>query len=103
MSHGDHRPEPSARGPEPPAAGARALTCRDVIALLLDYLEEALGVDVVADLERHLEDCAPCQVYLRTYARTRRLTGEVARVEMPEDLKDRLRALLLDRLGSGRS
>jgi hypothetical protein len=77
------------------------LTCRELIALLADYLEEALDPDIVADLERHLQDCAPCLAYLRTYERTRRLTGEVTRVEMPDELKNRLRALLLARLDPG--
>jgi anti-sigma factor RsiW len=79
-----------------------ALTCRDVVGLLLDYLEPALSPEVVTALEHHLEDCPPCLAYLRTYERTRRLTGEVTRVEMPEELKERLRALLLAQLGPGR-
>jgi predicted anti-sigma-YlaC factor YlaD len=73
-------------------------TCRDVIGLLLDYAEETLGPELVADLERHLQDCPPCRAYYRTYQRTRRLTGEVAAVEMPAELKDRLRTWLSDRL-----
>jgi hypothetical protein len=103
VSSAEHRREPAPDPREPPGAGTRPLTCRDVIGLLLDYLEEALGPDIVADFERHLQDCAPCRAYLKTYERTRRLTGEVTRVEMPEELKDRLRELLLGRLGSGRS
>ena len=76
-------------------------TCRELIALLADYLEEELDPDFVADLERHLQDCAPCLAYLKTYERTRWLTGEVTRAEMPEELKSRLRALLLARLTPG--
>jgi anti-sigma factor RsiW len=83
-----------------PAAGGPALTCRDVIALLLDYLEATLDDDTVAQFERHLADCAPCRAYLRTYDRSRKLASEVNRVEMPAELRDRLRELLLSRLGS---
>ena len=97
----DHRSEPSREVPTPSAAPP--LTCRDVIGLLLDYLEGALDPDTVAAFERHLQDCAPCRAYLKTYDRSRRLVGEVSRVEMPEELKDRLRELLLGRLRSGRS
>jgi anti-sigma factor RsiW len=78
-------------------------TCRDVIGLLLDYVEETLGPELVADLERHLQDCPPCRAYHRTYQRTQRLTGEVAAVEMPAELKDRLRTWLSDRLPRDRS
>jgi anti-sigma factor RsiW len=74
------------------------MTCHDLIGLLLDYLEGALDPDTVAAFERHLQDCAPCRAYLRTYDRSRRLVGDVSQVEMPEELKDRLRDLLLGRL-----
>jgi hypothetical protein len=83
-----------------PADGT--LTCEDLIGLLLEYLEGALAPEVVADFDRHLQDCAPCRAYLETYKRTRQLTGAVTRVEMPSELKDRLRQLLLGRLGLGR-
>lgn len=75
------------------------LTCRDVIGLLLDYLEETLSEDAAAELERHLHDCAACLAYLRTYRRTPELAGQAARIEMPPELRARLRELLLRRLG----
>ena len=77
------------------------LTCKDAIDLLADYLETSLGPDLVAALERHLQDCRPCVAYLNTYKRTRTLAGQVGRVEMPEEMRRRLRQLLLDRLGAG--
>ena len=78
-----------------PGPGAPALTCRDVIALVLEYLEEALDPETGAALDSHLEGCAPCRAYLRTYERSRRLVGDVARNEMPAELTARLRELLL--------
>jgi anti-sigma factor RsiW len=103
MSLPDRRAEPSSEGLAPPGTGTPPLTCRDLIGLLLDYLEEALDPDTIAAFEHHLQDCAPCRAYLKTYDRSRRLVGEVSGVEMPEELKDRLRELLLGRLGPGRS
>ena len=84
--------------PHLPGAGTPVLTCRNVIELLLEYLEEALDPETVAALKCHLDGCAPCRAYLRTYGRSRRLVGDVARNEMPAELKDRLRELLLGRL-----
>ncbi len=80
----------------------RKLTCKDVIDILADYLEGALGPEVLAALERHLADCRACIAYLNTYRKTRELTGQAGRVEMPEEMKHRLRMLLLDQL-SGRA
>lgn len=74
------------------------MTCRELIDVLADYLEQSLPGDVAAELERHLADCAPCRAYLATYARTREIGGEVQRVQMPEEMKGRLRRFLLDRL-----
>jgi anti-sigma factor RsiW len=101
-------PSGSSRGAPAERAGPSGsdgppLTCRDVIGLLLGYLEDALDVDLAAALDRHLEECAACRVYLRTYDRSRRLVGDVTRDEMPAEVKDRLRALLLRRLHSTRS
>jgi anti-sigma factor RsiW len=84
----------------PSVAASSPLTCRDLIGLLLDYLEATLDEDTVALFERHLADCAPCRAYLRTYDRSRRLVGDVSRVEMPREMRDRLRDLLLGRLDS---
>lgn len=74
------------------------MTCREAIEILADYLEQALAADLLADLERHLADCAPCRAYLATYRRTQALGAEAQRLEMPEEMKMRLRRLLLDRL-----
>jgi len=77
------------------------LTCREAIALMGDYLEAVLGNDVVAALERHLQDCPACLAYLNTYRKTRDLAGAAGRVAMPDEVKERLRRLLLEQLGRG--
>jgi putative zinc finger protein len=74
------------------------LTCKDAIDLMGEYLEAALGPELLAALERHLADCGPCMAYLNTYRKTRQLAGELGRIEMPEEMKRRLRQLLLERL-----
>ena len=75
------------------------MTCQDVIAVLVDYLDQALPPEIVADLERHLAGCEPCRAYLATYRRTRALGARAIRLEMPDEMKRRLRQFLLERLG----
>jgi anti-sigma factor RsiW len=75
------------------------LTCRDVIDLLVDYLEQCLPPETLEGFDRHLDQCPACVAYINTYRKTRELTGEVTRVAMPEDMRTRLRQFLLDRLG----
>lgn len=79
------------------------LTCKDAIELLAEYLETSLGPELVTALERHLHDCRACLAYLNTYKKTRTLAGEVGRVEMPDEMKHRLRQLLLEQLSRGAS
>lgn len=74
------------------------MTCRELIDVLAEYLQQSLGGDVAAELELHLADCPPCRAYLATYTKTRAIGAEAQRVEMPEELKVRLRHFLLGRL-----
>jgi anti-sigma factor RsiW len=77
----------------------RVVTCRDVIMdLLFDYLEDSLSGELAAELEEHLKICPPCRAYIATYRKTRDLAAKETRPPMPEELKARLRALLLKKL-----
>jgi anti-sigma factor RsiW len=75
------------------------MTCRDLIDILDDYLDGALAPELVRDLERHLEECAPCRAYIATYRKTREVGAAAARVDMPEEMRARLRQFLADKLG----
>jgi len=74
------------------------MTCQDAIDILADFLDQALPPDVGDALAAHLGDCEPCRAYLNTYRTTRNLVGQAGRVEMPPELKARLREFLLGRL-----
>lgn len=74
------------------------MTCQEAIAILSDYLEATLARLDLEQLEAHLADCAPCRAYLATYRRTIDVGGAAGRVEMPDEMKARLRAFLLSRL-----
>jgi anti-sigma factor RsiW len=76
------------------------MTCQEAIALLLDYLESTLAPEALERLETHLADCEPCRAYLATYRRTIDVAGAAGKIEMPDDMRRRLRAFLLDQLRS---
>ena len=75
-----------------------SLTCKDAIEILADFLDRTLTADVVERLTQHLRDCPPCAVYLRTYRKTRDLVAHAGRVEMPAELRARLRRFLVGEL-----
>jgi anti-sigma factor RsiW len=74
------------------------VTCKDAIAIMADYLESTLSPELVEKLEEHLRDCTPCRAYLATYRKTKSLAADAGRVEMPEEMKTRLREFLLAQL-----
>jgi anti-sigma factor RsiW len=79
-----------------------AMTCQDAIALLLEYLEATLDAEVIAQLEAHLAECEPCRAYLATYRRTVGVVGEAGKLQMPDELRRRLKTFLFERLpGAG--
>ena len=77
------------------------MNCREAIDVLADYLDATLTPDVVARLEAHLDVCAPCRAYLATYKRSVELAAKANQVEMPSEVKQRLRDLLRSHEGSG--
>ena len=72
------------------------MTCREAIEVLDDYVDGVMPAHLAADLERHLVGCGPCRAYLATYRKARVLGAAVARVEMPEEMRARLRRFLAD-------
>lgn len=74
------------------------MTCREAIDLLTDYLDAVLTAAHLDALERHLAGCDACRAYLATYRATRALGAAVARVEMPPEMRRRLRDFLVRQL-----
>ena len=47
----------------------RTLTCRQVIAVLMDYVDGTLAASTRRGVEHHLKTCAPCRDFERATAR----------------------------------
>ena len=76
------------------------MSCRDAIDILAEFLDQTLSTEAAKALEAHLKDCAPCRAYLSTYRATRGLVSEAGRVEMPTEMRARLRRFLIEQLGA---
>ena len=70
------------------------ITCRQLTELLLDYVSGDLTPEQSELIDQHLEWCPPCVTYVETYRLTIRLTRQLPDKPMPEELKQRLRAVL---------
>lgn len=69
---------------------APALTCREVIALLTDYVEDALAAEERLRVEAHIATCDGCTTYLEQVRETIRLTGMLTEEQIPDEQKRRL-------------
>jgi len=73
------------------------MTCREAIEVLADYIESTLTPAELEKLEAHLRECAPCRAYLATYRKTKNIAAAAHRLDMPEEMKERLRQFLAKR------
>jgi anti-sigma factor (TIGR02949 family) len=63
------------------------LSCREVVELITDYLEEALPADDRRRVEEHLAACPDCPKHLEQMRQTIRLTGRLTEQQIPEEQK----------------
>ena len=68
----------------------RTLSCRQVIAVLMDYVDGRLTASTRHGVEHHLVICAPCRDFERTYRAT---PGVVRRATSARPSKASLRQL----------
>jgi len=68
------------------------MTCKELVELVIDYLEGTLPDDVRTRMERHLAGCDGCTHYLEQMRQTIRLTGQVREETLtPQQRGDLLR------------
>ena len=68
----------------------RTMVCRDAVALMTAYLDDALEARDRARLETHLADCPHCSEYLAQLRVTMDALGRVDVGELPEEAVDDL-------------
>lgn len=49
------------------------LPCREIIAFLADYIDDALALETRSEFDRHLAVCPSCVAYLASYRVTIRM------------------------------
>ncbi len=74
------------------------ITCEQVTALLIDYVAGDLDPTTTLVLEQHVQNCPDCIAFLRTYRESIRLTRTLRYEDIPEDLQDRVHAILRQKM-----
>ena len=72
--------------------GVQELTCKELVEVVTDYLEDRLPTEKRILFEEHVAICSWCRTYLEQMRETVRLTGSVRE----EDLEPEARDALLD-------
>jgi anti-sigma factor RsiW len=67
-----------------------ALVCRDAVALMASYLDDALPESERARLEEHLAACPHCSEYLAQLRVVIDVSGEVSPDDLDDDALDEL-------------
>ena len=73
-----------------------AMTCKELVELVTEYLEGALAKDVRMKMEEHLSRCDGCTNYLEQMRQTIRLTGRVWEHSLTSQQRDDLFRLFRD-------
>jgi len=80
---------------------ARELSCRELVQLVTDYLEDALSRRDRKRFERHIAVCDGCTAHLAQMRRTILATGMLTEEQIPEGARRELVAAFRDWKASG--
>ena len=69
---------------------APALTCRELVELVTEYLEDALAAAERARFEEHLAMCSGCRAHVEQLRLTLHLTGTLTEVALAPQARDDL-------------
>ena len=72
------------------------LTCKEVVEIVSDYLEDALSARDRARFEAHLAGCAGCTTYVEQMREIVPLTGMLTEEQVPAEHRERLRQAFRD-------
>lgn len=73
---------------------SRKMSCAEVLAQLLVYLDNEVDETTDADIEAHLHECRECYSRAEFEKRLRRKVAESGTVKAPEDVRKRLQAMI---------
>jgi anti-sigma factor RsiW len=69
-------------------------TCKQISALLMDYVSNRLNPTIKQAFEQHLSICPDCVSFVNTYKKTMAATGSVRVPRLPAKLRQNVLAFL---------
>ena len=72
------------------------LTCKEVVEIVNDYLEDAMSPHDRERFDQHVSGCDGCTNYVEQMRETIRLTGMLTEEQVPVSQRERLREAFRD-------
>ena len=66
------------------------ISCIELVELVTDYLEDAMGPEARAQFEEHVATCNGCAAYVDQLRETIRLVGRLTLYDLPLDFEEHL-------------
>jgi anti-sigma factor RsiW len=68
--------------------------CISLFEKLSEYIDNELDDALCETIERHMQECKPCQACLKTLKQTVAVCREMKPAQVPEDFSKRLRRMI---------
>ncbi len=72
------------------------LTCREIVQLMTEYLEDTMSTKARLRFERHVAICPACRGFLAQMRETVRLSGEITEESLSRETRHELLAAFRD-------
>jgi len=66
------------------------ITCKEVVELITEYLDDALSLEERTRFEQHLVTCPGCKAYLRQIRQTIEASRQLTEESLPSGVKEEL-------------
>jgi hypothetical protein len=73
------------------------MNCKELVYLLGDYFDGSMEPHLREELGAHIRECAVCSSFLNTYDKTRILCRSIRCEEIPSEVRDKLRAFVVEK------
>ncbi|MBN2382943.1 zf-HC2 domain-containing protein [bacterium] len=70
------------------------MKCKEIVRKISEYIDGELGSSECESIREHIENCPTCRSFFSSFTRNIELCRELLKVEMPEEIKSRLRQRL---------
>ena len=71
------------------------MTCTDFLSQLTDYFDGQIDAELLAEVQKHVQECHHCEVVLDTTRKTISVYREHEIYEFPNELRERLHTAIM--------